>query len=105
MTISKAQYDQIMLTRTRPLTDPHMNVNKSDRARLEATTTTDGTINMIETMIDNRTRRGTANRPIPTDTRRPTRTICGTVAGYTRHRRLGETCAECETAHKYWKPT
>ena len=66
MTISKAQHDKIMATRTRPITDPYMDVSGSERSRIEACAInpTDDTADVLEAMIAERTRRGTATKPI-----------------------------------------
>ena len=67
MTISKARYDELMATRTRPLTDAHMSNARASRERLDAAAINpaDDTAEVLSRMIADRQRRNTNSKVVP----------------------------------------
>ena len=105
MTISKAQYDKLAATRTRPITDPFMNVSRAESERFNAAAInpTDDTADVLEQMIRDRTRRRAADKRITVTGERRPKPECGTEQGYQRHRYNHEKCDECRLAHNAHK--
>jgi len=100
MTISKAQYDKIMATRARPITNPFMNVSRAESERFNAAAInpTDDTADVLARMIADRTRRRTADKPVTAG--RPLGIYqCGTEQGYQRHKYMKQMCEACKKAH------
>ena len=101
MTISKAQYDKIMATRARPITNPFMNVSRAESERFNAAAInpTDDTADVLKQMIRERRRRNAADQRITVAGERRPKPECGTEQGYQRHRYNHEKCDECRLAH------